>query len=54
MVYAVAMAELLVRLMVRLPADLHATLSEWARAEQRSLNGHIVYLLRRAVEQRAR
>jgi hypothetical protein len=52
MMYAVAMAEMMVRLMLRLPADLHAALEAWAKEEERSLNGHIVYLLRRAVASR--
>lgn len=47
--YTVAMAELAVKLMLRLPPDVHATLTEWAREEDRSLNNLIVRLLRRAV-----
>lgn len=50
MVYSECMAEAVVRLLLRLPADLHNALAEWARREQRSLHGQIVYLLRQAVE----
>lgn len=49
--YAIAMAEI-VNLLLRLPSDMHATLTEWARREQRSLHGQIIYLLRRAIEER--
>jgi hypothetical protein len=48
MVYAVAMTEA-VRLLLRLPPDLHAVLVAMAKREQRSLHGQIVYLLRKAV-----
>ena len=34
------------RFMLRLPADLHETLAQLAQAEERSLNGEIVFLLR--------
>jgi hypothetical protein len=44
------MAELVVRLMLRLPRDLHDAIYAMAHAEQRSLNGQIIYLLRRAIE----
>lgn len=47
--YAPVMAEAVVRLFVRLPSDLHAQLVELARREDRSLNGQIVHLLRRAL-----
>jgi hypothetical protein len=53
-VYAEAMAEAVVKFVLRLAPDLHSALVEWARDEQRSLNGHIVYLLKQAVEQRQR
>lgn len=43
------MAEVVIRLLLRLPRDLHDALAEWARADERSLNSQIVYLLRRAV-----
>lgn len=43
------MAEQVVRFILRLSPDLHAALTEWAREEERSLNGQIAYLLRRAV-----
>jgi hypothetical protein len=42
-----------VKLQVRLPRDLHEQLQMLSEEEQRSLNGQIVYLLRRAVEQSA-
>lgn len=54
MTYTVLMAEAVVKFFLRLPTDLHASLSEWAREEERSLNGHIVYLLRRALSDRGR
>lgn len=47
--YAPVMAEAVVRMLLRLPADLHAELAERARLEQRSLHGQIVHLLRRAL-----
>jgi len=31
---------------------VHAALTEWAREEERSLNAHILYLLRRALADR--
>lgn len=49
MAYAVTMAEV-VRLLLRLPPDLHAALVALAAREQRSLHGQIVYLLRKAIE----
>ena len=49
MSYTPVMAEKVFRLILRLPPDVHAGLTEWARTEERSLNGHIVYLLRRAL-----
>lgn len=52
MTYTLVMAEAIARLILRLPADLHAALTDWAREEERSLNGHIVYLLRRALTER--
>jgi hypothetical protein len=50
--YTLVMAEQIVRLILRLPDDVHAALTEWAREEERSLNGHILYLLRRALADR--
>jgi hypothetical protein len=50
--YTLAMAEKITRLILRLPDDVHAALTEWAREEERSLNGHILYLLRRALSER--
>ena len=41
----------LVRLLLRLPADLHAALVAMAEREERSLHGQIIYLLRKAVEE---
>ena len=38
-----------VKLSIRLPADMHATLTEQAKREERSLNGQIVYLLRQTI-----
>jgi hypothetical protein len=46
--YALDMAEA-VRMLLRLPPDLHAVLVERARLNERSLHGQIVYLLRRAL-----
>lgn len=42
------MAEKVVRFILRLSPDLHATLTEWAREEKRSLNAQIAYVLQRA------
>ena len=39
-----------VRIGLRLPADLHARIVELARQEQRSLNGQLVYLLRKSLD----
>ena len=39
-----------IRLVLRLPADLHAQLTDMAHRELRSLNGQIIYLLRRVAE----
>jgi hypothetical protein len=47
--YTAVMAEAVVRMLLRLPADLHAELVVRAEREQRSLHGQIVYLLRRAI-----
>jgi hypothetical protein len=33
------------RITLRLPADLHERLAEWARTDRRSLNSEIVHLL---------
>lgn len=54
MTYTVVMAEAVVKFFLRLPTDLHAALSAWAREEERSLNAQIVYLLRRALADRGR
>lgn len=48
--YAPVMAEAVVRMLLRLPTDLHAELVERARRQERSLHSQIVYLLRRAIE----
>jgi len=39
-------------LLLRIPPALHADLRRWADAELRSLNAHIEYLLREAVQRR--
>jgi hypothetical protein len=39
-----------IRTFVRIPDDLHAALKERAQRDQRSLNGQIIWLLRRAIE----
>jgi predicted HicB family RNase H-like nuclease len=38
---------------LRLPDDLHALLAEAARADERSLNSEVIWLLRKALEQGA-
>jgi predicted HicB family RNase H-like nuclease len=43
------MAEKLVGLMLRLPPDVHAQLSAWAREEDRSLNNLLIRIVRRAL-----
>lgn len=43
------MAEKLVGLFVRLSPDMHASLTAWAKEEDRSLNNLLVHLLRRAL-----
>ncbi|HMV70211.1 MAG TPA: toxin-antitoxin system HicB family antitoxin [Myxococcota bacterium] len=40
--------------LLRLPPDLHDELRAWADQELRSLNAHIEYLLRDAVQRRRR
>jgi hypothetical protein len=40
-----------IKILVRLPPDLHALLKELAERDVRSLNSEMVYLLRRAAEQ---
>jgi hypothetical protein len=40
--------------LLRIPPELMGDLRAWAAHELRSLNGHIEYLLRRAVEERKR
>ncbi len=52
MAYTLVMAEAVARFILRLPEDVHAALTEWAREEERSLNAHILYLLRRALADR--
>jgi hypothetical protein len=37
-------------LSIRMPADLHAALSELAQAENRSLSQQVVYLLRQSLQ----
>ena len=38
--------------LLRLPEDLHRELQAWSEQELRSLNGHIEFLLREAVNRR--
>jgi hypothetical protein len=38
-----------VNMQIRLPADLHAELLALAQAEERSINGQLVYILRQAL-----
>lgn len=52
MAYTLVMAEAAVRFILRLSPGLHASLTEWAREEKRSLNAQIAYLLERAVADR--
>jgi hypothetical protein len=40
--------------LLRIPPQLMEELRAWANQELRSLNGHIEYLLRRAVQERKR
>lgn len=47
---ALAMSEAVYRILVRLPDELRGVLLEAARRNERSLNGQIVYLLRRAID----
>lgn len=54
MMYTALMAEAIIRLVLRLPSDLHAALAAWAKDEDRSLNAQIVRVLRQAVESRGR
>jgi len=41
-----------IKIVFRLPDDLHAELKQWAADEDRSLNRQVVYLLRQAVRER--
>ncbi len=52
MIYTDVMAGPYVRLLLRLPPDLHAKLVTWAEHEDRSLNGQIVHLLRQVAAER--
>lgn len=47
--HTLVMADKVIRLILRLPEDLHAPLTAWAKEEDRSLNNLIVRLLRRAI-----
>lgn len=40
--------------LLRLDPQLHEALRRWAKDEMRSLNGHIEYLLRRALRKEGR
>jgi len=46
------MVEAVTRFILRLPKDVHDALTAWAKEEERSLNAHILYLLRRALADR--
>lgn len=48
------MSEAVVRFVFRMPADLHAAINAWAKAEERSLHAQMLYLLRRAVADRGK
>ncbi len=39
-----------IRITLRLPEDLHLLITQTASKEERSLNGQIIYLLKRALE----
>jgi hypothetical protein len=49
--YTELMAEAVARFILRLPTDVHESLTDWAKEEERSLNAHILYLLRRALRE---
>lgn len=42
------------KLQARLPRDVWQEMKDWAQAEDRSLNAQIIWVLRRALENRAR
>ena len=42
----------IVRILVRIPKDVWEQMKVWAEEENRSLNGQIVYVLRRALQRR--
>lgn len=44
------MAEV-IKLVLRLPEDVWAQMKEWAEAEDRSLNGQIIHVLKRALKE---
>ena len=52
MLYALAVTENVVSLFVRLPRELRDALRAWAETEHRSLNGQVIHLLQRAIEER--
>lgn len=41
----------MIKMLLRLPDDLHASLVAWAKREDRSLHSLIVHLLRNAVKE---
>jgi len=47
------MAQKIVNVSLRLPAEMHAALAEWAEQEHRSLHGQIVQVLATRLEQRS-
>jgi hypothetical protein len=53
-IYPSPVAEAVVRLILRLPGDVHAALVAWAKDEERSLNAQIIYLLREAIRRSGR
>jgi hypothetical protein len=36
----------------RIPADLHEQLTKWAKEDSRSLNAHLIYLLREKAKEK--
>lgn len=42
----------IVKILFRLPDDLHVELKQWAVDENRSLHGQVIYLLRKAIRER--
>jgi hypothetical protein len=40
------------RFVLRIPDDIHVQLTEWARADDRSLHGLIMWIIKRALRER--